>query len=140
MRSNWEAPLIVKGALMIQDALRAKEPGADGIIVSNHERRQLDGAPATLRVLPSIADALQGDVEILLDSGVRRGIDVVKAMSLAARAVLIGRYPAFGLALGSQLWVSHVLERLRGKLVRSLQHMGPFGAKSGSNVGERRGE
>lgn len=130
MRANWDGPLVVKGILTVEDALRAKELGADGIIVSNHGGRQLDGAPATISVLPQIADAVGNDIEILLDGGVRRGSDVVKALALGARAVLIGRYPAYGLALGGQAGVEHVLERMRGELFRCMQLLGAENVKA----------
>ncbi|WP_157970597.1 alpha-hydroxy acid oxidase [Nakamurella deserti] len=124
MRAHWDGPLVVKGVLTVADARRARALGADGIIVSNHGGRQLDGAPATLRALPRIVDAVGDHVEIVLDSGIRRGADVVKALALGARAVLVGRYPAFGLAVGGTAGVSHVLERMRIELIRTLQLLG----------------
>lgn len=124
MRSNWEGPLIIKGVLTVEDALRAKTLGADAIIVSNHGGRQLDGAPATMRMLPHIAEAVGDEMEILLDSGVRRGADVAKALALGAKAVLIGRYPAFGLAIAGQAGVEHTLEQMRDSLIRCMQLLG----------------
>jgi isopentenyl diphosphate isomerase/L-lactate dehydrogenase-like FMN-dependent dehydrogenase len=124
MRANWDGPLVVKGILRVEDALQAKALGADAVVVSNHGGRQLDGAPATLRVLPAIVEAVGDGVEVLLDGGIRRGSDVVKAMALGARAVLVGRYPAFGLAAAGEAGVSHVLERLRSEIVRTLQLLG----------------
>jgi isopentenyl diphosphate isomerase/L-lactate dehydrogenase-like FMN-dependent dehydrogenase len=124
MRANWDGPLVVKGVLTVEDAKRARAIGADGIIISNHGGRQLDGAPATMRVLPQIADAVGGDLEIILDSGVRRGTDVLKALSLGAKAVLIGRYPAYGLAIAGQAGVEHVLEQMRTELVRAMRLLG----------------
>ncbi|TIH37431.1 alpha-hydroxy acid oxidase [Subtercola vilae] len=124
MRSNWDGPLVIKGILTVADARKAASLGADGIIVSNHGGRQLDGAPATMNVLTRIAEAVGGDVEILLDSGVRRGSDVIKALSLGAKAVLVGRYPAYGLAAGGEAGVSHVLEILRAEMIRTMRLLG----------------
>ncbi|TQL55948.1 alpha-hydroxy acid oxidase [Subtercola boreus] len=124
MRSHWDGPLVVKGILTVADARRAVALGADGIIVSNHGGRQLDGAPATMTVLPQIADAVGHAVEILLDSGVRRGSDVIKARALGAKAVLVGRLPSYGLAVAGQSGVSHVLEILRAEMIRTMRLMG----------------
>ena len=99
----------MKGLLTADDARRAVDVGADGVVVSNHGGRQLDGAPASLRVLPEVVDAVGGDVEVLMDGGVRRGSDVVKAVALGARAVLIGRAYLYGLAVGGASGVGDVL-------------------------------
>ena len=124
MRANWEGPLIVKGILNVADAERARQLGVDGIIVSNHGGRQLDGAPSTISVLPRIADAVGGDVVVLLDSGIRRGSDVVKALALGAKAVLVGRHPAWGLAVAGEAGVNHTLEILRSEMIRTMRLLG----------------
>lgn len=124
MRSHWDGPLIIKGILTVADARRAASLGVDGIIVSNHGGRQLDGSPSTISVLPQIADAVGNDVEILLDSGVRRGSDVIKALALGARAVLVGRYPTYGLATAGSDGALHTLEILRSELVRTMRLLG----------------
>ncbi|MFJ6077981.1 alpha-hydroxy acid oxidase [Pseudarthrobacter sp. NPDC092419] len=124
MRANWDGPLIVKGILGTADALTAARLGADGIIVSNHGGRQLDGAPASIAVLPQIAAAVGDTVTVLLDSGIRRGSDVLKALSLGAKAVLVGRLPAWGLAVNGQAGVSHILEITRAEMIRTMRLLG----------------
>jgi 4-hydroxymandelate oxidase len=106
-------PVLVKGILRADDALRAVNHGASGIIVSNHGARQLDTTPATISVLPEIVDAVAGPVEVYVDGGVRRGIDVLKAIAYGARAVLVGRPILWGLAVGGEAGVKFVLEMLR---------------------------
>ncbi|HEY1609432.1 MAG TPA: alpha-hydroxy acid oxidase, partial [Paraburkholderia sp.] len=115
IRSQWGGQLVIKGILRPDDARRAREAGADGIVVSNHGGRQLDGAIATLDVLPAIA-AAAGDLAVILDSGVRRGTDVLKALSLGARFVLIGRPAMYGLAVGGEAGVRHALALLRREI------------------------
>lgn len=115
IRERWRGPFIIKGVLRAEDAAQAMEIGADGVVVSNHGGRQLDSAPATIRVLPEIAAAVAGRGEIFLDSGVRRGADIVKAMALGARACLIGRPYVFGLAAGGSLGVAKMIELLRNE-------------------------
>jgi len=124
IRDLWHGPLVVKGVLSGEDARRAVASGADGVIVSNHGGRQLDGAPATIDVLPRIVEAIGEESEILLDSGVRRGADVVKAMALGAGAVLVGRPYVWGLAAAGQAGVEHMLGLLRADMVRTLQLIG----------------
>jgi isopentenyl diphosphate isomerase/L-lactate dehydrogenase-like FMN-dependent dehydrogenase len=124
VRQRWSGPLLVKGILSATDARTAIGCGCDGIVVSNHGGRQLECAPATLRVLPEIAQAVGGEAEVLLDGGVRRGSDVAKAVALGARAVLIGRPYMYGLAAGGQAGVEQVLRILREELKRSLTLMG----------------
>ena len=109
-------PLIVKGIVRADDAVRAREHGAAGIVVSNHGGRQLDTAPAPIEVLERIATAVDHRLEIYIDGGVRRGTDVLKALALGARAVLIGRPVLWGLACGGEAGVAHVLEILRREL------------------------
>lgn len=113
-------PVLVKGVVRADDAGRAVEHGAAGVIVSNHGGRQLDGAPATAEVLARVVDAVAGRAEVLVDGGVRRGTDVVKALALGARAVLLGRPVVWGLALGGQAGVEHALELLRREFDEAL--------------------
>lgn len=124
VRENFDGPVLVKGVLTAEDARKALDLGCDGVLVSNHGGRQLEGAPAPIDVLPEIVAAVGGTMEILLDGGVRRGSDVLKALALGAKAVLIGRPYVWGLALGGQDGVSHMLELLRAEMKRSLQLMG----------------
>ena len=109
-------PLVVKGILAPADAVRAIEHGARAIVVSNHGGRQLDDSIATLDALPAVVEAVGGKAEVLMDGGIRRGIDVLKALALGANAVLIGRAAAWGLAAGGQAGVERVLELLRVEL------------------------
>lgn len=124
VRGNFDGPVLVKGVLTADDGRKALDLGCDGVLISNHGGRQLEGAPATIDVLPEIVAAVGGKMEILLDGGVRRGSDVLKALALGAKAVLIGRPYVWGLALGGQDGVSHMLELLRAEMKRSLQLMG----------------
>ena len=117
-------PVILKGILTVEDALLAREHGAAGIVVSNHGGRQLDGVAATIDVLGEIADALEGRIEVLVDGGIRRGTDVVKALALGASAVLAGRAPLWGLAVAGGEGVRHVLELLRAEVELALQLLG----------------
>jgi 4-hydroxymandelate oxidase len=119
LRSITRLPVLVKGIVRGDDAVRAAEEGAAGIVVSNHGGRQLDTAPATIDVLPEIADALSARghrIEVLVDGGVRRGTDVVKALALGARAVLVGRAVLWGLAADGEAGVSYVLRLLKDEL------------------------
>ena len=119
LRSITTLPLLVKGIVRPDDALRAAEAGAAGLVVSNHGGRQLDTSPATLDVLPEIVDALSSHghrLEVLMDGGIRRGTDVLKALALGARAVLVGRPVLWGLAAGGEAGAVRVLEILRGEL------------------------
>jgi L-lactate dehydrogenase (cytochrome) len=124
VRQNFDGPVLVKGVLTAEDARRALDLGCDGVVVSNHGGRQLDGAPAAIDVLPEVVAAVGGKVEILVDGGVRRGSDVLKALALGAKAVLIGRPYVWGLALAGEDGVSHVLATLRAEMIQSLQLMG----------------
>jgi len=116
LRSLTRMPVLVKGIVRADDAVRAVEHGAAGVIVSNHGGRQLDTAPATIRVLPEVVDAAAGRVEVLVDGGVRRGTDIVKAIALGARGVLLGRPILWGLAIGGQPGVTRVLDLIRHEL------------------------
>jgi len=120
LRSITRLPVLVKGVVRPDDAVRAVEHGAAGVVVSNHGGRQLDTAPATIDVLPSVVDAVAGRAEVLVDGGVRRGTDVVKAVALGARAVLIGRSALWGLTVAGQDGVAAVLAILRAELHRAL--------------------
>jgi 4-hydroxymandelate oxidase len=116
LRSLSPLPVILKGVVTAEDAKIAVEAGVDAIVVSNHGGRQLDGAPATLDALPEVVEATEDRVEVLLDGGVRRGTDVVKALALGARAVLVGRPYLWGLAVSGESGVRRVLELLRDEL------------------------
>ena len=124
LRSVWDGPLVVKGVLRAEDVDVLLDLGADGVVVSNHGGRNLDTTPATLDVLPSVVDRVDGRAEILLDGGVRRGSDVVKALALGARAVLVGRPYLFGLAAGGESGVARVLQLLRNELVSTMRFVG----------------
>lgn len=116
IRAEWDGPLFLKGILDAEDARAARAAGVTGIIVSNHGGRQLDGAPATARALPAIAEAVGQDLTILVDGGIRSGIDVVRALALGADAVLLGRAWAFALAAAGQAGVAHLLEQIEAEL------------------------
>lgn len=124
IRELWSGPLVVKGVLRADDARRAVDVGAAAVVVSNHGGRQLDGAPPTLRVLPEIAAAVGGRTEVLVDGGVRRGSDIVKAICLGARAVLVGRAYAYGLAASGEAGVARALSILQADLARTLHLIG----------------
>jgi len=124
IRELWRGPIIVKGVLTGDDALRAIDHGAAAISVSNHGGRQLDCVPASLRALPEVVKAVNGQVEVLMDGGIRRGTDIVKAICLGARAVLCGRAYAYGLAAAGEAGVVRALEILRIDLDRTLRLLG----------------
>ena len=124
LRSVWVGPLVVKGVLRAEDVDMLLDLGADAVVVSNHGGRNLDTTPATLDVLPSVVDRVDGRAEVLLDGGVRRGSDVVKALALGARAVLVGRPYLFGLAAGGESGVARVLQLLRNEVVSTLRFVG----------------
>ena len=116
LRSITALPILVKGILTAEDAELACEAGVDGIVVSNHGGRQLDGVAASLDALPEVVEAVADRAEVLMDGGIRRGTDVVKALALGAKAVLAGRAPLYGLAVGGAEGVQRVLELLRDEL------------------------
>jgi L-lactate dehydrogenase (cytochrome) len=116
IRSEWQGPLVVKGILDADDARQAASLGADGIVVSNHGGRQLDGVPSAARALPAIADAVGDRLAVLADGGVRSGLDVVRMLALGARAVLIGRPWAYALGSAGQAGVAHVLQLLQAEM------------------------
>jgi L-lactate dehydrogenase (cytochrome) len=124
IRELWPGPIVIKGVLTVEDARRSVDEGAAAIVVSNHGGRQLDGAPASLRVLPEIVAAVNGQAEVLMDGGIRRGADVVKALCLGARAVLCGRAYAYGLGAAGEPGVTRALEILRDDLTRTLTLLG----------------
>lgn len=124
LRDSWDGPVLLKGILGADDAVRAVSSGVDGIVVSNHGGRQLDYAPATIEVLAEIVAAVGGRIEVLLDGGVRRGSDVVKALALGARAVLIGRPWLYGLAAAGSTGPAQVLRILRDEIDRTLALLG----------------
>lgn len=124
LRQFWRGPIVAKGILTAEDARRALSAGVDGIVVSNHGGRQLDGAPASLRALAEVADAVGGCTELYLDSGVRRGADVLKALSLGARAVLVGRPALFGLAAAGEAGARRALSILIDEMERAMLLMG----------------
>ncbi|HKN53405.1 MAG TPA: lactate 2-monooxygenase [Amycolatopsis sp.] len=112
LREHWDGPIVLKGILRVDDARRAVDAGMDGIIVSNHGGRQVDGAIGALEALPGIASAVGDRIEVLFDSGIRTGADVLKAVALGARAVLVGRPWVYGLAHAGEEGVRHVLRSL----------------------------
>jgi len=121
---EWNGPLAIKGLLSVQDARRAAEVGATAVVLSNHGGRQLDGAVAPLEVLDEVAQAVGDRLEILIDGGIRRGTDVVKALALGARACLVGRPYLYGLAAGGQPGVEHALGIFRSEITRAMALVG----------------
>jgi isopentenyl diphosphate isomerase/L-lactate dehydrogenase-like FMN-dependent dehydrogenase len=124
IRAVWPGPIVVKGVLTGDDAKRAVDAGAAALIVSNHGGRQLDTVSATLWALPEVLEAVNGRIEVLMDGGVRRGGDIVKAICLGARAVLVGRAYAYGLAAGGYAGVARALQILRADVDRTLKLLG----------------
>lgn len=124
IRELWSGPLIIKGVMTGEDARRAIDEGASAVVVSNHGGRQLDYVPASIQVLPEIVAAVNGQIEVLMDGGVRRGSDVIKAICMGARAVLVGRAYAYGLAAGGPAGVARAIEMLRTEMERTLKLLG----------------
>jgi L-lactate dehydrogenase (cytochrome) len=124
IRELWGGPFMLKGVMRVDDAKRAVDAGVSAISVSNHGGNNLDGTPATIRALPAIADAVGDQIEVLLDGGIRRGSDVVKAVALGARAVMIGRAYLWGLAAAGQAGVENVLDILSGGIDSALRGLG----------------
>ncbi len=124
LREQWGGPFLLKGMVRVDDAKRAVDAGVSAITVSNHGGNNLDGTPAAIRCLPAIAEAVGDQVEVLLDGGVRRGSDVVKAVALGARAVMIGRAYLWGLAANGQAGVENVLDILSGGIDSALRGLG----------------
>lgn len=124
IREAWNGPIVIKGVLSAEDARRAVDAGASAIVVSNHGGRQLDTVSPTLRALPDVLNAVAGRADVLLDGGIRRGGDVVKAVCLGAKAVLIGRAYAYGLGAAGGPGVARAIEILRSDIVRTLRLLG----------------
>jgi len=124
IRDAWQGPIVVKGVHNADDARHAVEVGADAIVVSNHGGRQLDGVPPTLRMLPEVLDAVGDRTEVLFDSGIRRGGDIVKALCIGARAVLIGRAYAYGLGAAGGAGVARAIDILRSDVIRTMRLLG----------------
>jgi isopentenyl diphosphate isomerase/L-lactate dehydrogenase-like FMN-dependent dehydrogenase len=124
IRQIWRGPIVVKGVLTGDDGRRAADAGANAVIVSNHGGRQLDGVAASLRALPEVVAASAGHVDVLMDGGIRRGSDVVKAICLGAKAVLVGRAYAYGLGAAGRPGVARAIEILRADIVRTLALLG----------------
>jgi len=124
LRSQWNGPFMVKGVCRVDDAKRVRDLGASALSVSNHGGNNLDGTPAPIRVLPSIAEAVGNDIDVVLDGGIRRGSDVVKAVALGAKAVMIGRAYLWGLSVNGQAGVENVLDVLRGGIDACLLGLG----------------
>jgi isopentenyl diphosphate isomerase/L-lactate dehydrogenase-like FMN-dependent dehydrogenase len=124
MRDAWKGPVVVKGVHTGDDARHAIDAGADAVVVSNHGGRQLDGVPATLRALPDVLEAVNGRIEVLMDGGIRRGADIVKAICLGARAVLVGRAYAWALGAAGGPGVARAIEILRTDVIRTMRLLG----------------
>jgi isopentenyl diphosphate isomerase/L-lactate dehydrogenase-like FMN-dependent dehydrogenase len=124
IRELWPGPIVVKGLLIGEDARRAVDEGAAAVVVSNHGARQLDSVSSSLRALPEVVAAVRGQCEVLMDGGIRRGSDIVKAVCLGARAVLIGRAYAYGLAAAGLPGVTRALDILRSDVERTLRLLG----------------
>jgi heme/flavin dehydrogenase (mycofactocin system) len=124
LREEWGGPFMVKGVMRVDDARRCVDIGASAVSVSNHGGNNLDGTPASIRALPAVAAAVGGQAEVLLDGGIRRGSDVVKALALGARAVMVGRAYLWGLAAGGSAGVRNVFDVLRGGIDSTLLALG----------------
>jgi isopentenyl diphosphate isomerase/L-lactate dehydrogenase-like FMN-dependent dehydrogenase len=124
IRAAWQGPIVVKGVHTADDARRAVDVGAAAVVVSNHGARQLDGVAATIEVLPEVVEAVGHQTEVLLDGGIRTGSDVVKALCLGARAVLIGRAYAYGLGAAGEPGVARAIDILRTDIVRTMKLLG----------------
>ena len=124
IRGMWPGAVIIKGLLTGDDARRAIDAGAAAVVVSNHGGRQLDSVAASLHALPEVVAAVNGQAEVLMDGGIRRGGDVIKAICFGARAVLVGRAYAYGLAAGGEAGVARALAILRDDLERTLRLLG----------------
>jgi pre-mycofactocin synthase len=124
LREQWDGPFMLKGVMRVDDAKRAVDAGVTAVSVSNHGGNNLDGTPASIRALPSVADAVGDQIEVLLDGGIRRGGDVAKALALGAKAVMIGRAYLWGLAANGQAGVENVLDLLRDGLGSAMVGLG----------------
>ena len=124
MRSVTKTPILLKGVMTAEDALLAVEHGVDGVIVSNHGGRQIDGTLATIDALPEIAEAVAGRITVLLDGGIRRGTDVLKSLALGTNAVLIGRPYVWGLSIDGEAGVRMVIEMFRNEIHSAMTQLG----------------
>jgi L-lactate dehydrogenase (cytochrome) len=124
IRQLWDGPIVMKGVMTVDDARRSVDAGAQGIVVSSHAGRQLDGVAAPLRVLPGIVEAVGGQLEVLFDGGIRRGADVVRAMAMGAKACLLGRGYAYGMAAAGDAGVDRAVEIFRADIIRTLKLLG----------------
>ncbi|HKQ45769.1 MAG TPA: alpha-hydroxy acid oxidase [Rhizomicrobium sp.] len=124
IRQLWDGPIVMKGVMTIDDARRSVDEGVQGVVVSTHAGRQLDGVAGSLRVLPGIAEAVGDKIEVLFDGGVRRGADVVRAIGLGAKAVLLGRGYAYGMAAAGDAGIERAIEIFRADIIRTLKLLG----------------
>jgi heme/flavin dehydrogenase (mycofactocin system) len=124
LRSQWEGPFMVKGVCRVDDARQVRDLGATALSVSNHGGNNLDGTPSPIRALPAIVDAVGNDIDVVLDGGIRRGSDVIKAVALGAKAVMIGRAYLWGLAVNGEAGVENVLDIIRGGIDAALLGLG----------------
>jgi len=124
IREVWDGPIVMKGVMTVDDAKRSVDAGAQGIVVSTHAGRQLDGVAGSLRVLPGIVEAVGDKIEVLFDGGIRRGSDMVKAIGLGAKAVLLGRGYAYGMGAAGDAGVERAIEIFRADLIRTLKLLG----------------
>ncbi|UEM21459.1 alpha-hydroxy-acid oxidizing protein [Skermanella mucosa] len=124
IRERWKGRLVVKGIMAKEDACIVQDIGVDGIVVSNHGGRQLDGTVSPLRVLPTIADAMGGSIPVMMDGGIRRGSDVLKAIALGATFVFVGRPFVYVAAIGGEAGVSHAIDILLSEISRNMGLLG----------------
>ena len=124
LRERWKGPFILKGILSVEDAKKAVEIGIDGIVISNHGGRQLDCTPAPIDLLPDFVSALGNSMQIIVDSGFRRGTDILKALALGASGVMIGRPYLYGLAAGGEQGAIRAIEILKEELTRNMRLLG----------------
>jgi L-lactate dehydrogenase (cytochrome) len=124
IREQWNGPIVMKGVMTAEDAKRSVDHGAQGIVVSTHAGRQLDGVAGSLRVLPGIVEAVGDKIDVIFDGGIRRGSDVVKAIGLGAKAVLLGRGYAYGMAAAGDAGIERAIEIFRADIIRTLKVLG----------------
>lgn len=127
IRAQWTGKLVIKGIMATDDAIAARDHGADGIIISNHGGRQLDGTAAPLRVLPGIANAVGHDIAVMIDGGIRRGTDVLKALALGADFVFVGRPFNYAASVAGKAGVAHAIAILQAEVQRNLGLLGVVG-------------
>ena len=124
IREVWNGPIVMKGVMTVEDAKRSVDYGAQGIVVSTHAGRQLDGVAGSLRVLPGILEAVGSQTEVLFDGGIRRGSDMVKAMAMGAKACLLGRGYAYGMAAAGDAGIERAIAIFRADIIRTLKLLG----------------